>query len=112
MWRRQLPISAINSGQNCLHTGIQSLAIPVRLDVLPIQCICCVCVCGEGGINALEFRQGSMKRNYMMELMSQGHGDVKAGEIGHSRNKTRMEKQTLDEADSKYRGKGVIELER
>lgn len=48
----------------------------------------------------------------MMELMSQGHGDVKAGEIGHSRNKTRMEKQTLDEADSKYRGKGVIELER
>lgn len=72
----------------------------------------CVCVCGKGGINALEFRQGSMKRNYMMELMSQGHGDVKAGEIGHSRNKTRMEKQTLDEADSKYRGKGVIELER
>lgn len=36
-----------------------------------------------------------MKRNYMKELMSQGHGDIKAGETGHSRNKTRVEELKL-----------------
>lgn len=63
MLRRHLPISARSSGQCCLLIGIQSLDIPVRLEVLPRYNMMHL----EGAINALDFRQRNMKRSYIDE---------------------------------------------